>query len=130
MKREQGQLSKDIEIDLTKNAEPLNRTLCECLIKYIDILGRKGCNRTALEYCKFLLAISPRYDPYGVLLRYDFYAIRAKEYNSYLDFSSEFCKQFHQSQDPLLLYPNFMLSSAICKHILAGERADCDTGLK
>jgi hypothetical protein len=26
----------------------------DCLIKYIDIMGRKGCNRTGLEYCKLL----------------------------------------------------------------------------
>ena len=49
-----------IEMDLSNNCEPLNKTFCECLLKYIDILGRKGCNRTALEFCKLLLGLSPR----------------------------------------------------------------------
>ena len=67
-------------MDLNPKCEPLNNVFCECLIKYIDILGRKGCNRTAMEFCKILLGLCPRQDPYGVLLRFDFYAIRAKEY--------------------------------------------------
>ena len=39
-----------------------------------------------MEFCKLLLGLSPRDDPYGVLLRYDFYAIRAKEYETYVSF--------------------------------------------
>ena len=74
----------------SKNQEPLNRVLAECLIKYIDILGRKGCNRTAFEFCKFLLALDPLTDPYGVLLRLDFYTIRAKEYEYYINFTKQF----------------------------------------
>ena len=60
--------------------EPLNKVFAECLIKHIDLMGRKGCNRTGLEFCKLLLSIDPLQDPYGVLLRIDYYAIRAKEY--------------------------------------------------
>lgn len=75
-----------IEMDLSPKCENLNKVFCECLVKYIDILGRKGCNRTAMEFCKLLLGLSPREDPYGVLLRYDFYAVRAKEYHSYVKF--------------------------------------------
>lgn len=112
---------KNIEIDLRQQAEPLNRTFCECLVKYIDILGRKGCNRTALEYCKLLLALSPREDPYGVLLRFDFYAIRAKECELYLEFSKDFCHQFHDGADPLVIFPNFMLSTALAKHMMCDK---------
>jgi hypothetical protein len=43
-------------------------------------MGRKGCNRTGLEFCKLLLSLDPMNDPYGVLLRLDYYAIRAKEF--------------------------------------------------
>ena len=70
----------------SKNQEPLNRVLAECLIKYIDILGRKGCNKTALEFCKFLFSLDPLADPYGVLLRIDFYANRGKEYDYLINF--------------------------------------------
>lgn len=84
-----------IEMDLSQHCEPLNKAFCECLLKYIDILGRKGCNRTALEFCKLLLGLSPKGDPYGVLLRYDFYAIRGKEYKSYINFVRQFCAEVH-----------------------------------
>ena len=43
----------------TEGAEPLNLIFAECLQKYIDILGRKGCNRTAVEFCKFFLCLDP-----------------------------------------------------------------------
>ena len=97
---------------LGKNCEPLNKTFCECLLKYIDILGRKGCNRTALEYCKLLLALSPGEDPYGVLLRFDFYAMRTKAYNLYIDFAKDFSREIYK-QGTLMLMPNFMLSVAL-----------------
>ena len=84
-----------IEMDLSQHCEPLNKAFCECLLKYIDILGRKGCNRTALEFCKLLIGLSPKGDPYGVLLRYDFYAIRGKEYKSYINFVRQFCAEVH-----------------------------------
>jgi hypothetical protein len=58
--------------------EPLNHVFGECLVKYIDVLGRKGCCRTALEYCKLLLGLNPKVDFWGVLMRIDYYAIRAK----------------------------------------------------
>jgi hypothetical protein len=75
-----------VRLDLSQKCEPLNKVFCECLVKYIDILGRKGCNRTAMEFCKLLIGLSPAQDPYGVLFKYDFYAIRAKEYSTYVDF--------------------------------------------
>jgi len=62
----------------------------DCLVKYIDVLGRKGCSRTALEYCKLLLGLNPKQDTHGVLLRIDYYAIRAKEYNFLLNFVEGF----------------------------------------
>lgn len=128
--KDSNEKGKEIEIDLRQQAEPLNRTFCECLVKYIDILGRKGCNRTALEYCKFLLALSPLEDPYGVLLRFDFYAIRAKECELYLEFSRDFCNQFHDGADPLVIFPNFMLSNALAKHAISDDRTEPEFGLK
>jgi hypothetical protein len=75
-----------MRVDFSEECEPLNKVFGSCLVKYIDILGRKGCARTALECCKFLLNLDPVNDPYGVLLRIDFYAIRAKEYKWLRDF--------------------------------------------
>lgn len=56
----QEQFVPSVQMDLSEKCEPLNKTFCECLIKYIDILGRKGCNRTAVEFCKLLLGLSPK----------------------------------------------------------------------
>ena len=67
----------------------------DCLVKYIDVLGRKGCGRTALEFCKMLLGTCPKLDLQGALLRIDYYAIRAKEQNYLLDFIHKFGEQVY-----------------------------------
>jgi len=92
----------------------------ECLIKHIDLMGRKGCNRTGLEFCKFLLSLDPENDPYGVLLRIDYYAVRAKEY-SYL---KQLVRQLPQEIYPgkstnvsFLVLPNLLMSIALAKRL-------------
>jgi hypothetical protein len=45
----------------------------------MDILGKKGCYRTALEYNKFLLKININ-DPTACLLCMDFNAISSKQF--------------------------------------------------
>ena len=74
------------QIRLDLQHEHLNQVFAESLVKYIDILGRKGCSKTALEYCKFLMGLEAERDMYGALLRIDFYAIRAHEYQYLIDF--------------------------------------------
>lgn len=49
------------------------------IFKFIDILGKKGCFKTALEYNKFLLKININ-DPTACLLSIDFNAISGKQY--------------------------------------------------
>ena len=90
---------------------------CECLVKYIDILGRKGFNKTAMEFCKLLLGLSPKEDPYGVLLRYEFYSIRAKECNQYINFVRQFCAEYHQAGALSVMMPNCLLACGIAKYI-------------
>lgn len=51
----------------------------------MDILGKKGCFRTALEYNKFLLKINLN-DPTACLLCMDFNAISSKQYEFLLNF--------------------------------------------
>ena len=48
------------------------------------MLGKKGCNRTALEYTKLLLALNPQSDIYGCLLFIDFYILRARQVYIYI----------------------------------------------
>jgi Transcriptional repressor TCF25 len=96
----------------------LNKVFCDCLVKYIDILGRKGCSRTSLEYCKFLLSTNPYNDPYGALLRIDFYALRAHEYQLFLDFVRKLPVELHPDifSSSLLILPNILISVGLAKH--------------
>ena len=93
----------------------------DCLVKYIDVLGRKGCCRTALEVCKLVLGICPTQDPKGILLRIDYYALRAKEY----DYLKRFICQRKNDKKPKVaeLLPNLLMSSAICKRHLVKEES-------
>lgn len=97
--------------------EYLNKVFCDCLVKYIDILGRKGCSRTSLEYCKFLLSTNPYTDPYGALLRIDFYALRAHDYQLYIDFIRRLPLELHPEEpcSSLLILPNVLLSVGLAK---------------
>jgi hypothetical protein len=58
-------------------------------------MGRKGCNRTGMEYCKLLFSLDPLNDPYGVLLRIDYYAIRAKEYKFLIKLIKQLPNEVH-----------------------------------
>ena len=45
------------------------------LLKFTDILGKKGCYRAALEFNKFLVKLNPSEDPVGGLLSLDYNSI-------------------------------------------------------
>jgi len=79
-------------MDFSEGSENLNQVFGDCLVKYIDILGRKGCCRTGLEFSKLLLGLSPKTDLFGALLRIDYFAIRAKEFNYLLYLIENFDK--------------------------------------
>jgi hypothetical protein len=96
--------------------EPLNKVFAECLIKHIDLMGRKGCNRTGLEFCKLLLSL----DPYGVLLRIDYYAIRAKEFKYLRQLIKQLPFEVHPGQPELVSYlvlPNLLMSTALSRRL-------------
>jgi hypothetical protein len=57
----------------------------------MDILGKKGCFKTALEYNKFLLKININ-DPTACLLCLDFNSISAKQYSFLIDFVKYFSR--------------------------------------
>lgn len=82
-----------------------NRSLFLILYKHIINLSNRGCHRTALEFCKFLLGLSPDDDPLCALLMIDFYAIRAEDYT--------FLRQLYlewESSRNLSQLPNFALT--------------------
>lgn len=82
------------------------------------MLGRKGCSKTALEYCKLLLGLNPKQDTHGVLLRIDYYAIRAKDYGFLLNFIDQFADQIHSKVPSdkiscVILMPNLMMTKSL-----------------
>jgi hypothetical protein len=105
-------------IDFTSpKADPLNQVFGEAIIKYIDILGRRGTNRTAVEFNKLLLSFDPVNDPFGVLLRIDYYAIRAKEYTLLQDFVRQFPDEIYpdSGRASILVLPNFIFTVPLAK---------------
>jgi len=48
------------------------------LLKFTDILGKKGCYRAALEFNKFLVKLNPSEDPVGGLLSLDYNSLSSK----------------------------------------------------
>ncbi len=56
-----------------------NRLLFVGMMRHVQVLGRRGLNRTALECLKLLYSLNEE-DPVGVLACIDFYALRAGAY--------------------------------------------------
>lgn len=62
-----------------------NRALWLASHRNIDLFGRRGTWRTALEWCKLVLGFDTS-DPHGVLLWIDFLAIKARQHTWLLTF--------------------------------------------
>ena len=55
-----------------------SKTFFLALLKFTDILGKKGCYRAALEFNKFLVKLNPSEDPVGGLLSLDYNSLSSK----------------------------------------------------
>jgi tetratricopeptide (TPR) repeat protein len=76
------ELSEFIKESFTKKYlvyDETSKSFFMSLFKFMDILGKKGCYRTALEYNKFLLKINLN-DPTACLLCIDFNAVSGKQF--------------------------------------------------
>lgn len=97
-----------------------NRSLFLALFKHILSLGQRGCNRTALEFCKFLLSLDPDGDPLCTLLMIDYYAIRSEQYDFLVRLFNEW--EAHRNLSQL---PNFAFSIPLAYfHLEDIEKAD------
>lgn len=85
------------------------------LFKFMDILGKKGCYRAALEYNKFLLKINLN-DPTACILCIDFNSISAKCSDYLLNFIQNYGRYCGDSKSSLYLLPNFIYSFALAKY--------------
>uniref|UniRef100_A0A452TX90 Transcription factor 25 n=1 Tax=Ursus maritimus TaxID=29073 RepID=A0A452TX90_URSMA len=59
---------------------PENRSFYLALYKQMSFLEKRGCPRTALEFCKLILSLEPDEDPLCMLLLVDHLALRARNY--------------------------------------------------
>ncbi|XP_050521328.1 transcription factor 25 [Daktulosphaira vitifoliae] len=87
-----------------------NRALFLALYRHLTFVGLRACYRTALEFCKLLLSLSPMDDPLAIVLCIDFYALRSSEYTWFIHFVNAF--------DPirnLTQLPNIKFSLAVAK---------------
>jgi len=62
-----------------RSLTPRRRLFHEALFRHIDSLSRRGCHRTALEFCKLLLSLEPDVDPMCVMLCIDYHALKSGE---------------------------------------------------
>ena len=57
-----------------------NRAFFLSLFRHATNVAARGCWRTAFEFNKLLLSLSPDEDPLSAILSIDFYALRACEF--------------------------------------------------
>lgn len=106
--------------DLVKKTivyETYSISLFMSLFKFMDILGKKGCYRAALEYNKFLLKINLE-DPTACILCIDFNSISAKSNDYLLKFVKGFGRYMGTENTSLYLLPNFTFSCALAKYYI------------
>lgn len=86
----------------------------KAIFKFMVILVKKGCYKSALEYAKLLLKLNPLEDPLGSLLMIDHFALSANRLAFLKDFTERYGEFYFNKQTSLLLYPNFIYSYALC----------------
>lgn len=80
--------------------------------------------RTSLEFCKLLLSLDPEGDPLAVILFLDFYALRAKEYEWFI----EFCNLWDNTRN-LTQLPNIAFNLALA-HFHLGNTSSANEFLQ
>ncbi|XP_068436008.1 ribosome quality control complex subunit TCF25 [Clinocottus analis] len=93
-----------------------NRAFYLALYKHMMFLEKRGCPRTALEYCKLILSLDPDADPLCMLLLIDFLTLRSREYQYLLQLHEDL--EVHRN---LCLLPNFAFSTALCHFHLSQQ---------
>ncbi|XP_042293727.1 transcription factor 25 [Sceloporus undulatus] len=95
---------------------PENRAFYLALFKHMVFLERRGCPRTALEFCKLILSLDPENDPLCMLLIIDLLSLRAREYTF---LTRLFCEwEGHRNLSQL---PNFAFSVPLAYFFLSQQ---------
>lgn len=113
------------DVMISYDANEYSRTLFAALNRFMDVLGKKGCYKSAFEYNKVLIKLNPYDDPAGGLLSYDYNAISSQSYDALLDLPHKFGKQYYKSDEFSLIYmPNFAYSCALAKFLKIVQNED------
>uniref|UniRef100_A0A2K5ZZ94 TCF25 ribosome quality control complex subunit n=1 Tax=Mandrillus leucophaeus TaxID=9568 RepID=A0A2K5ZZ94_MANLE len=86
------------------------------LYKQMSFLEKRGCPRTALEYCKLILSLEPDEDPLCMLLLIDHLALRARNYEYLIRLFQEW--EAHRNLSQL---PNFAFSVPLAYFLLSQQ---------
>ncbi|CAM0952414.1 unnamed protein product [Alopecurus aequalis] len=103
-----------------KYSHDTNKPFFTALFSHMKNLDRRGCHRSALEACKFLLSLDSD-DPKGALFCIDYFALRSQQYKWLEQFAEEY-----QCDNSLWLFPNFSYSLAIARFYLERDAASED----
>nr|XP_048673081.1 transcription factor 25 isoform X4 [Caretta caretta] len=95
---------------------PENRAFYLSLFKHMIFLEKRGCPRTALEFCKLILSLDPENDPLCVLLLIDLLSLRAREYAFLTRMFQEW--EGHRNLSQL---PNFAFSVPLAYFLLSQQ---------
>ncbi|KAH9508892.1 Transcription factor 25 [Bulinus truncatus] len=91
-----------------------NRSFYLCIFKHILNLGRRGCNRTAFEFCKLLLSLDPENDPLDCMSMIDYFALRAEQYDYLVRLEQEVL-----ITEAMKHVPNFAMSIPLAHYKIA-----------
>jgi len=105
--------------------EETNRSFFVAFLRYIQHLSRRGCSRTALEYCKLVLKLDFK-DPLRILLIIDLFAIRSSQYqyllNLFNDKNHLIVYPDSETTVNLHMLPNFLYSCSLAKFHLSQSK--------
>lgn len=93
---------------------PENRSFFLALYRHMMFLEKRGCPRTALEFCKLIRGLDPETEPLCALLMVDFMALRAREYSFLIRLYEEW--KFHLNLSQL---PNFAFSVPLAYYYIS-----------
>ncbi|KAI4988998.1 hypothetical protein ZWY2020_036315 [Hordeum vulgare] len=103
-----------------KYGHDINKPFFTALFSHMKNLDRRGCHRSALEACKFLLSLDSD-DPKGALFCIDYFALRSHQHKWLEQFAEEY-----QCDNSLWLFPSFSFSLAIARFYLERDAASED----
>ena len=93
------------------------------IFKFVIILIKKSCFKSALGFTKLLLKLNPLQDPMGALIMMDHAAIGATKYSYLEEFVLTFGhRYFSEDNCSILLYPNYLFSLALSRFKMTNDK--------